>query len=195
MGVTRFQRRYDWPITYLRYAILLVYPMKLLCVDRVFLVGIFENGPSSAIKKLVKVFSGVARRRFHCRIIHGNMHGWLGCLASSLELILIESTIPCLWRFFWSPFKLCAGQSDSGRSLCESTLRERIKMNVPSWARVSVWLIIMIGSGYLSVTNLRLRTSGITTFLGVVTGLLCISAVIRIGNIMGWWSFIYKAHS
>jgi hypothetical protein len=68
-------------------------------------------------------------------------------------------------------------------------------MNVPSWARVSVWLIIMIGSGYLSVTNLRLRTSGITTFLGVVTGLLCISAVIRIGNIMGWWSFIYKAHS
>lgn len=64
-----------------------------------------------------------------------------------------------------------------------------------SWARMIVWLIIMIGSGYLSVTNLRLRTNGITTFLGVAMGLLCISAVIRIGNIMGWWSFIYKTHS
>ncbi len=57
-----------------------------------------------------------------------------------------------------------------------------------------VWSVIALGSGYLSgMTLLRLRTHGtLTIAAGIVMALLCISAVIRVGNTLGWWSLIYN---
>ena len=58
-----------------------------------------------------------------------------------------------------------------------------------------VWIVIVLGAGYLAGANLsRYRTNGkMTVMLGIVMALLCISAVIRVGNAIGWWSLSYKA--
>lgn len=62
------------------------------------------------------------------------------------------------------------------------------------WARLVIWAIIAVGSGYLATQYfLRWPTNNtIGKIFTIVMALLCISAILRIGNSMGWWSLIYS---
>ncbi len=62
------------------------------------------------------------------------------------------------------------------------------------WNAVVGWAGMAIGAGYLSVSSLRRWQTNPTalTVLGGVMGLLCLSAIIHVGNHMGWWSLIYR---
>lgn len=58
------------------------------------------------------------------------------------------------------------------------------------------WAVVAVGSGWLSATNLlQRRTHERITHTGVVVvvvmALLCLSAVIRVGDALGWWSLFY----
>lgn len=55
------------------------------------------------------------------------------------------------------------------------------------------WAVVAVGSGWLSARNLlQWRTHVKMTRIGVVVmALLCLSAVIRVGDALGWWALLY----
>ena len=69
-----------------------------------------------------------------------------------------------------------------------------MKSSPIAWPPTVLWAVIGCIAAYFSVTYLmRWRTNNlIETLFGIVMGLVCISAVIRVGVNVGWWSFIYK---
>ena len=61
---------------------------------------------------------------------------------------------------------------------------------------VIVWAFLAVGMAYLNITNLTQWRTNSTAgrFLAVVAGAVCIAAVIRVGNGLGWWHFLYGPH-
>ena len=62
-----------------------------------------------------------------------------------------------------------------------------------AWSYVIVWVVVAIGSAYVSIVNLsQWHTNRLSErSLAVAAGLACIASVIRVGNNLGWWSILY----
>jgi len=64
-----------------------------------------------------------------------------------------------------------------------------------TFLRIAAWGIISLGSGGLALWIWIREPGGHTAGsigLGIVMALLCISAAIRVGTFLGWWSFLYS---
>ena len=62
-----------------------------------------------------------------------------------------------------------------------------------AWSYVLMWAVLGIGAAYLSSVNLMRWSTNTSSgrILAIVMGLVCVAAVIRVGNNFGWWRILY----
>ncbi|NMP24594.1 hypothetical protein [Sulfobacillus harzensis] len=63
-----------------------------------------------------------------------------------------------------------------------------------AWSYVVIWAVVAIGAAYFGGMNLMRWSTNTSSgrVLTIVMGLVCIAAVIRLGNALGWWRLLYR---